>query len=390
MPERMAPRKKTQRWSTTTKLKRTKRPVSSSTKKSNVSQQWLNRYHDPSAPGSLGGVQRFAKAQGLPLKKAQQVLERDVGYTLHKPRRRRFATLPVIVGGLDDQWAADLVEVQRLAKHNRGIRYLLTVVDVLSKYAWVQPLKTKTGVALVKAFEKIVRQGGRHPNRLQTDRGKEFYNRTFQRWVDEQDIHHFSTEGDAKASVVERFNRTLKERLYRYLTTANTLRFDNVLPQLVQGYNATRHRSIGMPPEDVTWDNEEAVWKRLYSKRLKGQKKPQFKVGDRVRLNTIHRTFEKGYLPGWTEEVFVVHRVIPGPVPTYKIHEWDETPIQGTFYEEDLQKVQVSDVFRIEKVLKRQKDRWLVKWKGWPDKYNSWIARGDVTSLRPRKRRRRR
>ena len=112
MPERMAPRKKTQRWSTTTKLKRTKRPVSSSTKKSNVSQEWLYRYHDPSAPGSLGGVQRFAKAQDLPLKKAQQVLERDVGYTLHKPRRRRFATLPVIVGGLDDQWAVDLVENQ--------------------------------------------------------------------------------------------------------------------------------------------------------------------------------------------------------------------------------------------------------------------------------------
>ena len=113
--------------------------------------------------------------------------------------------------------------------------------------------------------------------------------------------------------MVERFNRTLKERLYRYLTTANTLRFDNVLPQLVQGYNATRHRSIGMPPEDVTWDNEEAVWKRLYSKRLKGRKKPQFKVGDRVRLNTIHRTFEKGYLPGWTEEVFCGASCDPGP-----------------------------------------------------------------------------
>ena len=386
MPEGMAPRKKTQRWSTTTKLKRSKRPVSSSTKKSNVSQEWLNRYHDPSAPGSLGGVQRFAKAHRLPLKQAQRVLEQDVAYTLHKPRRRRFPTVPVIVGGLDDQWVADLVEVQPLAKYNRGIRYLLTVVDVLSKYAWVQPLKDKTGVALVKAFEKILKQGRRHPNRLQTDRGKEFYNRTFQRWLDEQGIHHFSTEGDAKASVVERFNRTLKERLYRYFTAANTLRFDDVLPELVQGYNATRHRSIGMAPQDVTWDNEEAVWKRLYGQRLKRQKKPQFKVGDRVRLNKIHRTFEKGYLPGWTEEVFVVHRVIPGPVPTYKIHEWDDTPVQGTFYEEDLQKVHVSDVFRIEKVLKRQKDRWLVKWKGWPDKYNSWIARGDVTSLQPPKR----
>ena len=127
--------------------------------------------------------------------------------------------------------------------------------------------------------------------------------------------------------------------------------------------------------------------KRLYEKRLKGKRsQPKFKVGDRVRLNKIHRPFEKGYLPGWTEEVFVVHRVVPGSVPTYKIREWDDTPVQGTFYDADLQKVYVSDVFRIEKVLKRQKDRLLVKWKGWPDKYNSWIARGDVTSLRPPKR----
>ena len=146
------------------------------------------------------------------------------------------------------------------------------------------------------------------------------YNRTFQRWLKDQGVKHFSTEGDAKASVVERFNRTLKERLYCYFTIANTLRFDDVLPELVQGYNATRHRSIGMAPQDVTWENEEAVWKRLYDKRLKGKRsKPKFQVGDRVRLNKIHRTFEKGYLPGWTEEVFVVHRVTPGPVPTYKI-----------------------------------------------------------------------
>jgi len=107
-------------------------------------------------------------------------------------------------------------------------------------------------------------------------------------------------------------------------------------------------------------------------------------VGDHVRLNKIHRTFEKGYLPGWTEEVFVVHRVVPGVVPTYKIREWDETPVEATFYDADLQKVHVSDeaLFHIEKVLKRKKDRLLVKWKGWPDKYNSWISHRDVTTLK--------
>ena len=282
---------------------------------------------------------------------------------------------------------ADLVEVQPLAKYNRGIRYLLTVLDVLSKYAWVRPLKAKTGVALVKAFDKILKQG-RQPNRLQTDRGTEFYNRTFQRWVKDRGIDHFSTEKDAKAAVVELFNRTSKERLYRYFTAANTLRFDDELPQLGQGYNATRHRSIGMAPQDVTWDNEEAVWKRLYEKRLKAKRSsPKFKVGDRVCLNKIHRTFEKGYLPGWTEEVYVVHRVVPGVVPTYEICEWDDTPVKGTFYEADLQKVHVSNeaLFRIEKVLKHQIGQVLVKWKGWPDKYNSWISSQDVTSLKKKK-----
>jgi len=134
----------------------------------------------------------------------------------------------------------------------------------------------------------------------------------------------------------------------------------------------------------VTWKNEEKVWKRLYGKRLKAKKKRSLlKVGDRVRLNKIHRTFGKGYLPGWTEEVFVVHRVIEGSVPTYKIREWDDTPVKGTFYHEDLQKVHVSDeaLFRIEKVLKRQKGQMLVKWKGWPDKYNSWISSASVSKL---------
>ena len=120
--------------------------------------------------------------------------------------------------------------------------------------------------------------------------------------------------------MVERFICTLKERLYRYFTAANTLRFDDE-ETMLQCYNATRHRSIGMAPQDVTWDNEEAVWKRLYEKRLKKTSPTKIQGGGRVRLNKIHRTFETGYLPGWTEEVFVVHHVVPGVVPTLKIRE---------------------------------------------------------------------
>ena len=352
-------------------------------KKKKIKRNLLEAYHDPSASGSLGGVRRFAEANKITIKKAQSLLEKDLGYTLHKPRRKRFKTLPVVAEGMDHQWVADLVEVQTLSRYNRGYRYLLTVIDVLSKYAWVQPLKDKTGVQLVKAFEKILKTG-RRPIQLQTDRGKEFYNRTFQTFLEKEKIHHFSTEGDAKASVVERFNRTLKTRMYRYFTSANTLRYEDVLQSLVRGYNATKHGSIGMPPKDVTIKNERRVWQRLYGRRLKPVgKKPRFRVGDRVRLNKKHRTFKKGYLPGWTEEVFTVDRVIRGPVNTYKIRELDDTPLEGTFYEQDLQKVNVSDddVFRVEKVLKREKGQALVKWKGWPDKYNSWISSKELKKL---------
>ena len=129
----------------------------------NAMDKWLSKYHDVRTRASLGGMHRFAKAHKLPLKKAQRILEQDLAYTLHKPQRRRFPTLPVIVGGLDDQWVVDLVEVQPLAKYNCRVRYLTTVVDALSKYAWVQPLKAKTGVAVVQAFDKILCQG-RRPN----------------------------------------------------------------------------------------------------------------------------------------------------------------------------------------------------------------------------------
>ena len=338
-------------------------------------QALLKRYRDPSKPGSLGGVERFAKTWKISNKRAQNLLRKDLAYTLHRPRRRRgFPTLPVVVMSRDDQWAADLVETQNIAKENKGIRYLLTVIDILSKYAWVQPLKDKKGPTVVQAFNHILKEG-RKPLKLQTDKGKEFYNKDMTQWLKKNNIVHFSTGGDAKAAVVERFNRTLKERLYRYFTAANTLSFTHVLQDLVKGYNASTHSSIQMAPKDVTIKNEKQVWNTLYGKPPK-HRKPTLKKGDVVRLNKIHRPFEKGYLPGWTEEVFLVDKV--KPFPAYKLTEWDGTPVEGTFYEEDLQKVYVTDVFRVEKVLKRRKNQLLVKWKGWPDKYNSWISTDDV------------
>ena len=137
-----------------------------------------------------------------------------------------------------------------------------------------------------------------------------------------------------------------------------------------------------MPPNQVNERNEREVWDNLYEKKLnKKPCKPKFKVEDRVRLNKKFRQFKKGYLPGWTEEVFIVSRVIPGEVVTYKIKEMDDTPLEGNFYMQDLQKVTVldDDLYRVKKVLKRKGNKLLVRWKGCPDKYDSWIDKKDVT-----------
>ena len=370
----------------TAKKRRTKKKKRKTSKKrlSRVTDGELKRrYRDPTKPGSLGGAARFAKAQGITVGRAKRILQHELGYTLHKPTRRRFPTSRVLVFGPDEQWAADLVDVQKLKRDNKGTNYLLTVVDVFSKYAWVVPIKRKTGPLMAQALANLFKTSKRTPQKLQTDDGKEFYNKHVTKVLKEHGTHHFSTAGDTKASVVERFNRTFKQRLYRYMTTYNTVKYLTVLPKLVSGYNASFHRSIGMAPRDVNQSNAEEVWETLYDDKKK-KKKSDLKVGDRVRLNKKHRTFQKAYLPGWTEEVFVIVRVdLDGNVPTYRITEWDDTPIKGTFYAQDLQKVIVTDddLFRIDSVVRRKKDKVLVRWKGWPSKYNSWIDKKDLISL---------
>ena len=132
----------------------------------------------------------------------------------------------------------------------------MVVVDAFSKYTWVEPIiKSKTGIAVTEAFKKILKRA----QTLKMDDGKEFYNHTFKKLMKDKDIHHFSTTGDTKASMVERFNRTLKSRMYRYFTSANTYKYLNVFQVSVRGYNESFHRSIGMKPSEVTLKNASDV-----------------------------------------------------------------------------------------------------------------------------------
>ena len=298
---------------------------------------------------------------------------------LHRQRRVHFPRRRVIVKGIDQIWSADLVDMRAFSKYNKGIRYLLNVIDVLSKYAWSVSIKDKTGEAITKAFRSITKT--RKPKMLWVDRGTEFYNRTFRRWLNEQDIQLYSTENEGKAVVVERFNRTLKSKMWRYFSDNSTNVYIDVLQELVERYNNTKHRSIGMTPTEASLkSNEQRVLYNLYKDNTRPKQRPRFEIGDRVRITVAKRHFEKGYTPNWTEEVFVIHEILPTNPTTYRILDLADEPIIGNFYEQQMQKA-VQDTFRIEKVIRKRKDQALVKWKGYPDKFNSWVSLDELKRL---------
>ena len=215
-------------------------------------------FYDPKSTVAFTGISELYHAAKSVLKRirykdVQEWLRGESTYTLHKPIRRRFKRRKTIVGGIDYQWQADLADMQHLAKQNNNKKYLLCVIDVFSKFSWVIPIQNKMGKTLIEAFQSIVRKSKRKPLSLQTDKGTEFKNKLFQQYLKKNQIHFFTTENpETKASVVERFQRTLKTRMWKYFTHNKTTRYINVLKSLVKSYNHTFHRSIKSTPASVT------------------------------------------------------------------------------------------------------------------------------------------
>jgi hypothetical protein len=187
-------------------------------------------YYDPKRPGGFGGAERLyedVKKEGrfaLSRKEIREWLMKQDAYTLHKPMRRHFKRNRVIVGGIDQQSQMDLADMQSMQKFNDGYRYLLVCIDVFSKYAWVVPLKNKTGPTLVEAF-KVILTSGRKPEKIMSDQGTEFLNRHFRALMKEESIELYNTYNETKASIVERLIRTLKTKMWRYFTAKKTIRY---------------------------------------------------------------------------------------------------------------------------------------------------------------------
>src|SRR6201995_1012763 len=271
-------------------------------------------------------------------------------------------------------------------KQNKGYKYMLNVIDVFSKYAWSIPMKNKTGVTTLEAFRKIAKESGRIPKHIWVDKGLEFYNKDVNNWLKENNIIMYSTYSEHKSAVVERFNRTLKEMMWKKFTAENTRVWINMLDKLMKIYNNKVHSTIGMSP--VKASKKENTIKVLQNTIDKTRSIPiskaKFKTGDKVRISRTKSTFEKGYLPNWSEQLYMINKVQSTTPITYKLKNLLGEDIEGSFYQQELQK-SYQEVYRIEKVIRKKKidgvEHALIKWSGYNEKHNQWIPVKDLEKL---------
>lgn len=356
--------------------------------KKRISEILEKAYYDPKSVGSFGGVKRLLESiktshPDISVEEIRKWLRGSESYINHRPARRRFHRRRIIVGEINQQWGMDLIDVQKLARHNDGKKYILTAVDVLSKYAYAIPIQNKTGKVVLKALKIMMRD--KQPRFIHADQGVEFINSDVKRWLNTKGIRIFHTGNrEIKSACVERFNRTLMERVYRYFTAARTLRYVDVLGDIVDSYNNSYHNAIKRAPVSVNSENLEDVWQNLYPLKTQHQP-PRFSVGDRVKISILSDWFKKAYKGNWTLEFFTIKEVINTNPPTYKLLEDNGAQLKGSFYGYELQKVSNPETYRVEILkTKKQKGKTLhfVKWLGYPDSYNSWVQDSELKAKR--------
>lgn len=366
-------------------------------------------YYTPGKPGAYAGPEKLyqaVKQEGkykIGRQRIRQFLNNEDSYSLYKPIRKTFPRSKVIVNTIDSMWDGDLADVSNIASHNDGYKFLLVLIDIFSRYLFIVPLKNKHHQNIVDGL-KLVFQKRRKPNTLRTDKGSEFKNCWVKAFLKKEGIHAIYTQNETKANYAERVIRTMKNLMYRYFMKNRTYRFINILQDLVKSYNKRPHRSLGgNAPANVNKENADEIRLESYlsgktkldvnqSKTLgrskeKKRAKPffKFKIGDDVRLSQLKHPFQRDYQQKWTEEFFKVNeRYKRGQIPVYKLKDLAGDPIEGTFYESELQKVIKSEdvSYRVEKILKRRRhgktQEVYVKWEGWPKKFNSWIPESSL------------
>lgn len=347
-------------------------------------------YYSLNSPASYAGVRRVYETarQKFPKLKFQEVkdfMHKQRVYTMHMPLKKKFPRLVTRPSGLHTDWQADLAIFDKLSNKNDGNKYLLVCIDVLSRKILVAPVKSKRSDDMIEAFEKIFKQNeGILPHKLYTDRGLEFQAKKMLEYFSTKDIDKrvvFSP--DVHAAMAERANRTIKERLYRYFSRNNTVRWIEAVQNIVSGINSSVNRVTGVKPNSINFKNSRKLFERLYKENKEIDKKEKLKIGQIVRIAKEKGKFEKGYLTNYTDELFRIITVNDSHKPTiYRLEDLEGTKIEGIFYREELVLTTLDTTHRIAEILKTRKTlkgiQHLVRWVGYSEKHNSWINDSDI------------
>ena len=315
-------------------------------------------YYDPTQVEGFGGKARLQKR--FSRTQVDDWLPTQLAYSLHKPIRKKFATRPHRTAGIDDTWQMDMLEMIPYAKVNKGYKYILVCIDVFSRFARALPCKTKSDEEVATTMLKMLKST--QPKRIQTDRGKEFYNPHVRTKVlEKHGIHLYTVNSQFKAAIVERFNRTLREKLNRYFTYTGRKVWYSVLPQVIATYNQSKHRGIyGMKPVDVNADTESKLWSLKNTKSIpttKTKTEKALELLDYVRISLISMTrlqFNRNFDQNWSDEVFRVIGIDTKTTPTmYIIEDESGNVVDGKFYKAELQHIGGKpEVYRIEKIIR--------------------------------------
>lgn len=323
-----------------------------------------NLYTDINSPYLYASVQRLYKGlkdrRNISKDDVKKYLQKQNSYTLHYPVIKNFKRNQYRVFNIDDLWEIDLCDMRHLKKANDNFTFILTVIDVFSKYAFAIPLKKKAAEDVTKAFSSILKMSNRKPQIVQSDNGKEFKNSLFKNFLKSKNIkQYFAYNPILKCAVIERFNRTLKHIMYKHFTHRNTKRYIDILPNLIKVYNNNYHSTIKMKPSEVTEDEVSKIndiYLKKYEKLITEVKDNQeiFKIGDMVRVAKPKINFDRGFDQRWTKEKFHIDLIIKKkPFPLYILRDFKGTPITGRFYAKQLQKVLNNKVLPpVQKIIK--------------------------------------
>jgi transposase InsO family protein len=355
-------------------------------------------YYTIGQPGSYSGVRKLwnevkkrqIKPKGITLSVVGKWLKEQTTHNIHSTPTKIFNTEHIIVEHIDDQWDSDIIQMDELAKYNRGYKYILICIDLFSRYAWARPLKFKKSTDVTIAFTDIVKTSGRECKTIRTDQGGEYTGASFQRLVHSRGINHMIAYGRHKASYSERFNRTLENKLFKYFYEQQTAMYIDILDDVMFSYNNTVHHSINMAPAAVNTANSHTIYEQVYIPILNRWANTPVKftiaLGSLVRLSLYTAPFSRGYHEKWTEELFTVCNQIPSHPPRYKVQDLNGDSIKGSFYTEELLVASVQNInditYKIDRVLKTKTVRGhklsLVKWYGYSDKFNTYIPTASI------------